>query len=195
MTRLSGEHGGAVAKLLGILLVLAVCASAAVYWYGKTQQTLSGDIAHTATSDGEHEVATVGLTPDVAVYVAGIVHNDGRLPVTLEGLGSPEGGTHEPYVPVSIELGDGKTAKPTGAAFVPSSLAPGSGVGVVVTYVVNPNVDCSSFAKQPSGPAPFPPLPLRLSTYGVETTQTVTFDLGPAKVTGITRASCERAVP
>jgi len=45
MIRLSDERGGVIGKLLGILVVLAVCASAAVYVYGKTQEPLSVDIA------------------------------------------------------------------------------------------------------------------------------------------------------
>jgi hypothetical protein len=195
VSSLADERGGVVAKLLGILLVLAVLASAALYWYGKNQTPLSADIAHTATSDGEREPATITLKPDLAVYVAGIVHSDGPLPVTLEGLAPAESGTTDPFVPLSIELGDGKTAQPTNGAFVPPSLDPDNGIGVVVTYVVNPNLDCSAYGTRPSAPVAFPPLPLRLSTYGVETTQDVRFELGPPKVSRITRASCERALP
>src|SRR3954447_16679000 len=194
MTRLAGEDGGAVAKLLGILVVLAVCASAALYAYGKGQQPLSVDIAHIATSGGR-EAATIGLAPNLAVSVATVVHNDGRLPVTLEGLAPPADASGDPYVPISIELGDGKTAKPSNGAFVPPSLDPDTGIGVVVTYAVNPNLDCSSFGKEPSGPTPFPPFAVRLSTYGVATTQTLQFEIGPPKISGITRASCERALP
>ncbi|MFL5791995.1 MAG: hypothetical protein ACJ76A_10875 [Actinomycetota bacterium] len=194
MTRLADERGGALAKLLGILLVLAVCASGAVYVYGKTEQPLSADIAHTATSEGGREPTTVAVAPNVVVYVAEIVHNDGRLPVTIEGL-AEQGDSTEPYVPIAIELGDGKTPKPTNGAFVPPSLDANTGIGVVVTYAINPNLDCSSYGARPSGPTPFPPLPLRLSTYGVDTMQTVRPDLGLPKVSGITRASCERALP
>jgi hypothetical protein len=192
MIRISDERGGAVAKLLGILLVLAVCASAAVYVYGKTADPLSVDIAHTATSDGERESGVIGLAPHRTLYAATIVHNDGRLPVTLEGIAPAPADTSQPYVATSMTLGDGKTTKSTGGAFVPPSLDPGTGIGVVVTYTINPNLDCSSYTRQPSDPVAFPPVPVRLSTYGVDTTQNLEFELAP-KIGGITRASCERA--
>jgi hypothetical protein len=195
MTRLGDERGGAVAKLLAILLVLAICASAAVYVYGKRQQPLSVDDAHVATSDGQHDPATVGVAPRRAIYVATIVHNDGRLPVTLEGLGAAPTGPTDAYVPISLELGDGKSAKPTTGAFVPPSLDPGTGIGVVVTYAINPNLACGHFDNTPSEPAPFPPLPLRLSSYGVDTTQTIPLAHGAPTVSGITKTSCERALP
>jgi len=193
MIRLSDERGGVIGKLLGILVVLAVCASAAVYVYGKTQEPLSVDIAHTATSDGEREPAVIGVAPHRSVYVATIVRNEGRLPVTLEGISTAATDASQPYVATSMTLGDGKTATPTGGTFVAPSLDPGTGVGVVVTYTINPNLDCSSYARHPSGPVPFPPLPVRLSTYGVDADQDLEFQVVP-KIGGITSASCERAL-
>lgn len=195
MTRLAGEHGGVVGKLLGILLVLAVCASAALYIYGKRQQPLSMRDAHVATSDGQRDPATVGVAPGSAVYVATIVHNDGRLPVTLEGLAPAGTSSTDAYIPISLQLGDGKTPKPAGGAFVPPSLDPNTGIGVVVTYAINPNLSCSRFTTTPSVPTPFPPVPLRFSSYGVDTTQTVPLAQGAPTVSGITKTDCERAVP
>jgi hypothetical protein len=194
MTRLADERGGAVAKLLGILLVLAVCASAAVYVYGKNQQPLAIDDVHVATSDGQRARATVGVAPGRAVYVATIVRNDGRLPVTLEGL-APATSPTDAYVPVSIELGDGKTPKPANGAFAPPSLDPGTGIGVMVTYAINPNLECGHFGDTASDPTPFPALPVRLSSYGVDTTQTIALDHGAPTVSGITKNTCERATP
>jgi len=129
MMRLADERGGAVAKLLGILLVLVVCAST------------------------------------------------------------------DAYVPVSLELGDGKTPKPANGAFDPPSLDPGTGIGVVVTYAINPNLECGHFGDAPSDPTPFPSLPVRLSSYGVDTTQTIALDQGAPTVSGITKNTCERATP
>jgi hypothetical protein len=194
MRPLTDDRGGIVAKLLGILLVLAILASAAVYVYGKGQQPLEADIAHTATSDGDRQAATIGVGPHMAVYAATIVRNAGRLPVTIEGLASVPREPSQPYVPITIELGDGKTANPTNGAFVPPSLDPGTGIGVVVTYAIDPNLDCSAYTRRPSKRVPFPPLPLRLSSYGVDTTQTLTFEIAPT-VSGITEAACERALP
>jgi len=195
MTRLADEQGGVIAKLLGILLVLAICASAALYVYGKRQQPLSVDDAHVATNDGERNPTTVGVAPGRAIYVATIVHNDGRLPVTLEGLATPATGPTDAYVPIAIALGDGKTPNPASGAFAPPSLGPGTGIGVVVTYAINPNLACGHFDTTPSDPTAFPPLPLRLSSYGVDTTQTVPFAHGTPTVSGITKTSCEKALP
>lgn len=194
MNRLADERGGVIAKLLGFLLVLAIIASAAVYWYGKQQQPLSVDDAHVATSDGQRHQATVGVAPGRTIYVATIVHNDGRLPVTLEGLAPAATSPTDAYVPISIALGDGKTPDPANGAFAPPSLGPGTGIGVVVTYTVNPNLACGHFDNTPSDPTPFPPLPLRLSSYGVDTTQTVPFAHGTPTVSGITKTTCERAL-
>jgi hypothetical protein len=195
MTRLADERGGVIAKLFGILLVLAVCASAALYIYGRRQQPLSVQDARVATSDGQRDPATVGIGPNSAVYVATILHNDGRLPVTIEGLAPAGTSATDAYVPISLQLGDGKTPKPANGAFVPPSLDAGTGIGVVITYAVNPNLACSQFTNTPSDAAPFPPMPLRLSSYGVDTTQTVPLAHGAPTVSGITKASCERAVP
>jgi len=194
MIRLADERGGVIAKLVGILLVLAICASAVVFAYGKHQQPLSIDDAHVATSDGQRNPATVGVAPGRSIYVATIVHNNGRLPVTLEGLEPAATGPTDAYIPVSIALGDGKTPNPASGAFTPPSLSPGTGIGVVVTYAVNPNLACGHFGDTPSDPTPFPPLPLRLSSYGVLTAQTVPFTHGTPTVSGITKTSCERAL-
>jgi len=193
MTSLAGERGGIVAKFLGILLVLGICATAALYIYGKRQQPLSANGVHVATSDGGRQPATVGIAPGRSVYVATIVQNDGPLPVTIDGLMPGPGAPTDVYVPFAIELGDGKRPQPTNGAFVPPSLDPHTGIGVVITYTLNPDLACARFDDTPSDPAPLPPMPLRLSTYGVDTTQSLPLP-GPPTVRGITRTSCERAL-
>ena len=194
MTVLAGERGGVVTKLLGILLVLGILATAALYVYGKKQQPLSAEGVHVATSDGQRQPAKIGTAPGRSVYVATIVRNDGPLPVTIEGLAPPAGAPTDVYVPVSIELGDGKAPRPTNGAFVPPSLDPHTGIGVTVTYTLDPGLACARFGDTPSDPAPLAPMPLRLSTYGVDTTQSLMLP-GPPTVAGITRTSCERALP
>jgi hypothetical protein len=193
MTSLADERGGVIAKLLGILLVLAVGASAAVYVYGKHQQPLSADGVHVATSDGERQPATVGLARNRRIYVATIMRNDGRLPVTIDGLAAELAPATQPYVPVAIELGDGRSPRETSGAFVPPALGPGTGVGVVVVYAVNPGLDCGRYGGAPSDPVPFPPVPVRLSSYGVDTTQSVPLGSSAPTVDGITRATCAHA--
>jgi hypothetical protein len=194
MTALAGERGGVVTKFLAILLVLGIIATAALYIYGKRQQPLSAGGAHVATGDGGKRPASIGIAPGRSVYVATIVRNDGPLPVTIEGLAPAAGSPTDVYLPVSIALGDGKRPQATGGAFVPPSLAPNTGVGVVITYALNPDLACARFNDAPSDPAPLPPTPFRLSSYGVDTTQSLLLP-GPPMVAGVTRASCERALP
>ena len=192
MTSPARERGGVVTKLLGILLVLGICATAALYIYGKRQQPLSAEGVHVATSDGGHQPSTIGIAPGRSVYIATIVRNDGPLAVTIDGL-APAAAPTDVYVPVSIELGDGKRPQPTTGAFVPPSLDPHTGVGVMITYTLNPDLACARFNDTPSDPAPLPPMPLRLSTYGVDTTQSLPLP-GTPTVAGVTRTSCERAI-
>ena len=193
MTRFDDERGGVVGKLLGFLLVLGLCATAALYIYGKHQQPLSADGVHVATSDGGRQGRTIEVAPGRSVYVATVVRNDGPLAVTLEGLASGAAPT-DAYIPVSIALGDGKTAQPATGALTPPSLDRHTGIGVVVTYTINPNLACGQFGDAPSDPAPLAPATIKLSTYGVDTTQALTLP-GPPMVGGITKSACERALP
>jgi hypothetical protein len=194
MRRLSDEYGGIFTKLLGILLVVGIIATAALYIYGKRQQPLSAEGVHVGTSDGGRQSGHIELAPGRSVYVATVVRNDGPLPVTLEGIAQAEVSPTDAYVPVSIELGDGKTPKPVSGAFTPPSLDAHTGIGVVVTYAINPNMACARFGDTPGDPVPLAPVPMKISTYGVDTTQTLGVP-GPPMVGGITKAACERALP
>lgn len=184
------QSGGAVAKLLGLLLVIALAASAALYLYGRHQQPLAlGDLTVAATNEGA-EPGTI--VPDAAgrVRVATIVRNAGRLPVTLEGVAAPDG-KPEPLIVTSVGLGDG--ADPTAAAvFTPIDLDPGSGVGIVVVYEVDPSYPCEQLGRDPSATLPLPALAMRFSSYGVTSTQELVATDAPA-VAGLTRAACEAA--
>ena len=111
---------------------------------------------HVATSDGERQPAKIGIAPGRSVYVATIVRNDGPLPVTIGGLAPAAGASTDVYVPVSIELGDGKAPRPTKGAFVPPSLDPHTGIGVMVTYTLNPDLACAQFGEAPSEPGAAP---------------------------------------
>jgi hypothetical protein len=193
MIRLTDQQGGIIAKLLGLLLVVGILATAALYIYGTNQQPLSAEGAHVATSDGGRRSGQIQLARDRSVYVATIVRNDGPLPVTLEGLGPVPPSPTDVYVPISMELGDGKTPQPAGGAFAPPSLDPHTGIGVVVTYAVNPNLACVRFSDAPSEPAPLAAVPMRLSTYGVDTTQTLAVP-GPPMVAGVTKTACDHAI-
>lgn len=192
MTRLRAEDGGVLAKTLGLLLIVALLGAGAMYLYGKRQQPLSlGDATVHAT---DADTGGVILAPDGRVYVATIVRNDGTFPVTLLGLDDSPAPHDQPYLATSIGLGDGKTANPASAAsFTSVALKPGSGVGIFVVFAPNVGLACAR-STDTAGPATaFPPIPLRFSTYGVESAQPVEIP-GAPEIQGFTRAQCEAAV-
>lgn len=193
MTRLAEEHGGIVAKFLGLLLVLGILATAALYVYGKNRQPLSAEGVHVATSDGGRQARQISVAPGRSVYVATLVRNDGPLPVTLEGLAPVGTSSTDAYIPISMALGDGKTPAPVGGGFAPPTLDAHTGIGVVITYAINPNLACARFGDGPAEPVPLAPMPIKLSTYGVDTTQTLDVP-GPPMVQGLTKTTCERAL-
>jgi len=179
-----------MAKVLGLLVIVAVIASAALYMYGRHQQPLAlGDLIVAPTNDGPRGGAVV-LDADGQLQYATIVRNTGRLPVTLEGVAVPDG-KPTPLIVTSMGLGDG--SDPTAAAvFAPVDLNPGSGVGVVVTLGVNPAYPCARLGDRPAATLVLPSLAVRFSSYGVTSTQALAADNAPV-VTGLTRASCEAA--
>ena len=192
MTRLHSEDGGIIAKILGLMLIVVLIAAGAMYVYGKRQQPLAIDrVALRATETGNRGVV---LAKDGRVYLATIVHNDGTLPITLQGLDDTTPPHSQPYVATSIGLGDGKTTNPAGSAtFTAVALKPGAGVGIFVVYEPNPGLTCAGYDDTAGRPTAFPPIPLRFSSYGVESTQSVEVPDGPS-VQGFTRAQCEAAV-
>ena len=191
--RVHEEHGGVIGKLLGVLLLLVLLASTTLYLYGRQQQPLAVGAVHVATSHNQTDHSTVVLTKDGQVYVATVVHNDGRLPVTLQGLADVAPSNGALLVPVAIALGDGKSAGPaTAAAFTPIELDPGGGVGVVVTYGPNPELTCARYGAHPGAVTDLPPVPLRFTSYGVVGIQSVALGSDAPSVAGITRTQCER---
>ena len=192
MRRLRGEDGGVLAKTLALLVIVLLIGAGAMYVYGKRQQPLSaGDATLHATDTGKR---TVVLAPDGRIYVATIVHNDGTFPVTLQGLDDTPAPHDQPYVATSIGLGDGKTANPASAAsFTSVELKPGAGVGIFVVFEPNVGLACARYTDTRSRPTAFPPIPLRFSTYGVESTQSIEVPDAP-EVEGFTRAQCEAVV-
>jgi hypothetical protein len=193
MKRLAEQQGGVISKFLGLLLVLGILATAALYVYGKNQQPLSAEGVHVATSDGGRQSGPIAVAPGRRVYVATIVRNDGPLPVTIEGLAHIEASDTDAYIPISMQLGDGKTPAPADGTFAPPSLDPHTGIGVVVTYGINPNLACARLGDASGDSAPLAAIPMQLSTYGVDTTQTLGVP-GPPVIEGLTKTTCERAL-
>ena len=193
--RVGDERGGVIGKLLGLLLLLALLASTALYLYGRQQQPLAVGSVHVATSDGQTSTSTVVLTKGGQVYVATVVRNDGRLPVTLQGLADHAPAKGALLIPIAIALGDGKTAEPaTAAAFTPIALDPGAGVGVLVTYGPNPGLTCARYGDHPGVATELQPIPVRFTSYGVVGTQLVALGSDAPSIAGITHAQCERVV-
>jgi hypothetical protein len=121
------QSGGAIAKLLGLLLVLALAASTALYLYGRHQQPLAiGELTAAAANSGA-DTATVTLDADRQLRFATILRNDGRLPVTIEGAAAPTG-KPAPLVVTSLGLGDGSDATEA-AGFTPIALDPAPASG------------------------------------------------------------------
>jgi hypothetical protein len=196
MTTLADERGGVLAKLLLWIVVLAVLAGGALYIYGTHQQPLElGPSVHVASSDGDTQPSTVTVTPGAIVSVATFVYNRGRLPITLEGLGADA--PHDaPLVPVELRLGDGTSTAPAKTAvFTKKALDPGSGIGVLIVYGVNPDLACNRYGDQPGEPTSLPPVTLRFSSYGIDTTQSIELGRGAPTVAGLTRTQCEAATP
>ena len=191
MSSLRSQEGGVLAKTLVLLVVVALIGAGALYVYGKRQQPLSADAATVhATDTGK---GTIVLAPDGRIYVATIVHNDGTFPVTLQGLADLPATHDQPYVATSVGLGDGKSANPASAAsFTAVALKPGAGVGIFVVYEPNVDLDCARSTDTAGAPTPFPAIPLRFTTYGVESTQTLAVP-GAPDVAGFTRAQCVAA--
>jgi hypothetical protein len=186
------ETGGIVARLLWFIVVVSVIAGGALYAYGTHQRPFAFEGTHAATTADTHDPATVRFGPNAAVAIATIVRNDGRLPVTLEGLSLDPPGHTDPLIPVSLGLGDGRTPTASATTFSPPALDPSSAIGVVITFGVNPNLSCEHLPA--TSALPLPPVELRFSTYGVESSQAVALDDGAPTITGLTRARCEAAV-
>jgi hypothetical protein len=191
---LADERGGVVAKLLVLIVVLAVLAGGALYLYGIGQQPLAFDGTHVATGDHQRNPETVAVARGATISIATVVRNVGRLPVTLEGLVEDPPNKEDPFVPIDLGLGDGTTPIASTSGFTPPALDPSSGIGVVITYGVNPNLVCARFTDEPGDARPLPPVDLRFSSYGVESTQAVPLDTGAPTIEGLTRANCEAAV-
>jgi hypothetical protein len=182
------QSGGAMAKLLGLLLVLALAASTALYVYGRHQRPLAIDELTAAAANRGSDTTTVTLGADGQLRFATILRNDGRLPVTIEGVAAPTG-KPAPLLVTSFGLGDGSDATEA-AGFTPVALDPGTGIGVVVVFGVNPAYPCDRLGADAGATMPLPAIGIRFSSYGVTSTQELNPDGAPA-VDGVTRAACE----
>lgn len=203
MRRLSVQDGGTLTRILVTLLVFALLIFAGLYFFTKAQAPLalgSAVDAHLAFSDvlQNHGTAIdpkITLEANGQVYVATTVRNTGGSTVTLKGLGTVGPDPEVPYIPVDIRLGDG-TATETGATapFTPTPLPSGGSVGVLVLYVVNPNLNCDLFTDLSAGSGTeIASFPMRFTTFGIENEQTLSFTKALVTVERPTRADCDAA--
>jgi hypothetical protein len=180
------ESGGALAKLLVTLLLIVLVASAALYVYGTRQQPLElGRVVAAPANVADR--SSLKLDADGTLRVATVVHNDGRLPVTLEGLGEQADG---PLVATSLGLGTGHDAA-SAASFARTALEPGAGIGVVIVFTLD-GAACAGRRDDAPARIPFPSVTVRFTSYGVAATQTLLPEDAPA-VVGVTRAACAAA--
>ena len=198
------QDGGVLTKLLITLLVIAVLLFGGLYFFTKAQSPLAlgDDIdVHLAFSDvlqnqGTTTEPKVALEPNGQIFIATTIHNTGRSTVTLTGLGTVGDESDVPYIPVEVRLGDGTATDQTATApFTSTRLPPGGSVGVLVTYAVNPNLNCSLFSDLSAGSGTeIRSFPMRFTTYGIEDEQTLSFKHGIVTVERPTRAGCGAAL-
>jgi hypothetical protein len=202
MIRLRDQRGGALTKLLATLLVLALLASAALFVYTRSQDPLALGVDafvgyNTVLADhGTPTDPVVKLEPNGQIYVATTVRNDGTLPVTITGLGTPPDEEQTPYIPVELHLGDGKTADPASTSgFEPQKLNPGTGIGILVVFAANAKLICSVFTDTSEGSGTeIRSFTLKYTTYGIPDSQTLDVGHTLVAVARPTRTECEQAL-
>jgi hypothetical protein len=201
MRRWDEHDGGAVAKLVGTILVLLLLVSGGLFIYTRTQDPLSvSDEAavgfNEALADhGTSDPPLVQLEPNGQIYLATTIRNDGSLPITITGLGEPSDEEQAPYIPVDLFLGDGKSTDPgTAAHFTPTKLSPHTGIGILIEYAANPKLVCSLFTETSEGiSTEISSFSLKYTTYGIPDTQTLDFGRALVDVARPTRTECEQA--
>lgn len=201
LTTVNHESGGAVTKLLVVVFLVLVAASGAMYVFLRGDDPLA--LSPEATVGVNRALrrtdvpsdATVTLVRGAEVYVATFVRNDGRFPVTFEGLGDLGEVDDVPYIPVEIRLGDGNEPDPEGTAvFTPQTLDPGEGIGVLVIYTPNPDLLCQLLPDEAAGRGTtIDGFPVEGSSYGVSFAQQLRAAEPYATVAPASRAECEAA--
>lgn len=194
------ESGGIITKLAVGLFLIAVAAGVAMFLFVRQDEPLALSPEATvdvnrALRDVDTAEGEVALVPGGEIYVATFVRNEGRFPVTLEGLGELGEVDDVPYIPTELHLGDGTEADPSAAAeFVPQTLDPGEGVGVLVVYWPNPDFLCQLLPDEAAGRGtPIEGFPVTGSVYGVSFDQELTASDPFTTVAPATRAECEAA--
>jgi hypothetical protein len=193
------ERGGIATKLIVGIFLVAVVGSAVLYLLIRSDDPLGVSADATVQTNQTLRQAEVPDGSDVAlvrggeVWVATTVRNDGRFAVRFDGLGELGEVDDVPYIPTKLLLGDGTEADPTQAApFVPLTLDPGEGVGVLVIYQPNPDLLCQLFPDEAVGKGSvIDGFPVQGTVFGVSVRQELTADEPYATVAAISRSDCE----
>lgn len=201
LSNVTNESGSTATRVLIGLFVLTIVGSVAAYLFlrNDTPFALSPD----ASIGVNRVIEEAGVPSDTSavfirggqVYVATFVRNDGRFPVTLQKLGDLGEIDSVPYIPVELRLGDGATPDPRDTAvFSPQTLDPGEGVGVLVVYATNPDLQCKVLPEEAAGKGTtIDGFPVAGKVYGVAFTQDLQASEPYARIAPATQADCEAA--
>jgi hypothetical protein len=193
------EDGRALTKVLVFLLILVIVGVSGVVAYVESTNAIrSGSYTvggNAATGTGTGDPPAFRLARGGEIYVATTLVNDGRVPIRIEGIGDPGDVGQEPYIPQEIRLGDGATASLEGTSlFRPVRLSPGSGVGVVIVFGVNPDLVCKLFPdERDDTETAYETAPVKYSSLLVGKTDDVGFGSELFVVAQPTRSECEAA--
>jgi hypothetical protein len=193
------EAGGALAKVLVALLIVVVLAAGGIVAYVESTDAIrSGSYTvggNAATGSGTGDPPTFRLARGGEIYVATTLVNDGRFPIRIEGLGEPGDVGQVPYIAREMRLGDGSTAGLGGTSLFHSvRLSPGSGVGVVIVFGVNPDLVCKLFPEEPGETeTTYESAPVKYTTLLIGKTDDVGFGSPLFVVDQPTRSECEAA--
>ncbi len=193
------EDGGALAKALIALLVVVILAiSGAVAYIESTDAIRTGNYAvggnaGSGTGTGDPPVFQLGRGAEI--YVATTLVNEGRFPIRIDGIGDPGDVGQEPFIPSEIRLGNGSTPRlEETSLFRPVSLRVGAGIGVVIVFVVNPDLVCKLFPDERADTQTnYGTAPVKYSTVFVTKTDDVGFGTDLFTVQQPTRSECEAA--
>jgi hypothetical protein len=184
------EDGGVVLRVILWVALLAVLAGGVLFVYVRLQEPLALDAATVRTVGTGDDPEAPRLRQGARIFVAAFLRNEGRMPVTVQGLAEQDDPS-APFIPTAIALGDGSSTTAGAAApFTPITVDPGEGVGILMTFEVNPDLDCSLYSKDAGEAWPLRRVALKATAYLMPFDQTVTAEVPFARIEGPTREQC-----
>jgi hypothetical protein len=199
LPRMGREAGGALAKVLVSLLIVAILLVSGIVAYVESTDAIRagsytvGGNAGAGAGTGDPPSFRLGRGGEI--YVATTLVNESRFSIRIEGIGDPGDVGQEPYIPREIRLGNGTTATLDATSlFSPVNLSSGSGVGVVIVFAVNPDLVCKLFPEQREQTrTEYDAVPIKYSSLFVSKTDDIGFGSELFVVEQPTRSECESA--